>query len=132
MSNFVFVGGLAVLTEDISKRAIAFEGEDATIKTTIFEIVFDGKSTRITAKEAITDAGHRWTEYPECFCKVVSKEELTRSEINKLILASSFTGSSLRFFRNKESMYLEALNTPPVMINAKGEVEAYNGTIIKC
>ena len=26
---------------------------------------------------------------------------------------------------------LDALNTPPVMINEKGEVEAYNGTIIK-
>ena len=57
----------------------------------------------------------------------MSKEELTRSEMKKLILASSFTGSALRFFRNKESMYLDALNTPPVTINEKGEVE----TIIK-
>ena len=132
MSNFIFVGGLAILTEDVSKRGFAaVDGIEATIKSTTFEIVEKNGFTRITAKEAVTNAGHKWTEYPECFCGIVTKEKLTREEMKKLILASSFSGSALRFFRNKESMYLDALNTPPVFINKRGEVESYNGTIIK-
>ena len=81
--NFVFAGPFVILTEDISKRALAFEGEKATIKTTTFEIVFDGKNTRVTAKEAVTDAGHRWDSYPECFCKVVSKHIVTGKQIGR-------------------------------------------------
>ena len=50
MSNFIFVGRLAILTEDVSKRSMSFEGAKATIKTTILEVIFDGKSTRIAAK----------------------------------------------------------------------------------
>ena len=69
MSNFIFVGGLAILTEDVSKRAFcAIDGIEATIKSTTFEVVEKNGLTRVTAVEAITNVGHRWTEYPECFC----------------------------------------------------------------
>ena len=130
--NFVFAGPFVILTENVSKRGFAaVDGIEAVLKSTTFKIEEKNGTTYISAIEAVTDAGHRWVDYPECFCKVVSKEELTREEMKKLILASSFTGSALRFFRNKESMYLDACNTPPVFINKRGEVESYNGTIIK-
>ncbi len=130
--NFVFAGPFVILTEDVYERGfVAVDGIEATVKSTTFEVVEKNGFTRVIAKEAITDAGHRWVDYPECFCKIVTKEEVTREEIKKLILASSYIGSELRYFRCKEKMYLDACNTPPVMINEKGEVEAYNGTIIK-
>ena len=121
MSNFIFVGNLVILTENVKERRYAeIDGAEATVKSTTFKIEEKNGFTRITAKEAVTDVGHRWDSYPECFCGIVTKEEVTREEIKKLILASSYIGSELRYFRNKESMYLDACNTPPVFINKKG------------
>ena len=132
MSNFIFVGNLVILTEDASKRGFsAVDGVEATVKSTTFEVVEKNGTTRITAVEAITDAGHRWDSYPECYCDVVASRPVTRTEIKKLISASSFIGSPLRLFDSKEAMSLDWRNTAPVMINEKGEVEGYNGTIIK-
>ena len=132
MSNFIFVGNLVILTEDVSKRGFsAVDGVEATVKSTTFEVVEKNGTTRIIAVEAITDAGHRWDSYPECYCDVVASRPVTRTEIKKLISASSFIGSPLRLFDSKESMSLDWRNTVPVMINEKGEVEGYNGTIIK-
>ena len=132
MSNFIFVGNLVILTEDVSKRGFsAVDGVEATVKSTTFEVVEKNGTTRIIAVEAITDAGHRWDSYPECYCDVVASRPVTRTEIKKLISASSFIGSPLRLFDSKESMSLDWRNTAPVMINEKGEVEGYNGTIIK-
>ena len=132
MSNFIFVGNLVILTEDVSKRGFsAVDGIEATVKSTTFEVVEKNGTTRIIAVEAITDAGHRWDSYPECYCDVVASRPVTRTEIKKLISASSFIGSPLRLFDSKESMSLDWRNTAPVMINEKGEVEGYNGTIIK-
>ena len=132
MSNFIFVGNLVILTEDVSKRGFsAVDGVEATVKSTTFEVVEKNGTTRIIAVEAITDAGHRWDSYPECFCDVVASRKLERAEIKKLILVSSFIGAPLRLFDSKESMSLDWRNTAPVMINEKGEVEGYNGTIIK-
>ena len=132
MSNFIFVGNLVILTEDVSKRGFsAIDGTEATTKSTTFEVVEKNGTTRITAVEAITDAGHRWDSYPECYCDVVASRPVTRTEIKKLISASSFIGSPLRLFDSKEAMSLDWRNTTPVMINEKGEVEGYNGTIIK-
>ena len=132
MSNFIFVGNLVILTEDVSKRGFsAVDGVEATVKSTTFEVVEKNGTTRITAVEAITDAGHRWDTYPESFCDVVASRKLERTEIKKLILVSSFIGTPLRLFDSKESMSLDWRNTVPVMINEKGEVEGYNGTIIK-
>ena len=132
MSNFIFVGNLVILTEDVSKRGFsAIDGTEATTKSTTFEVVKKNGTTRITAKEAVTNAGHRWNSYPECFCDVVASRPVTMTEIKKLISASSFIGSPLRLFDSKEAMSLDWRNTAPVMINEKGEVEGYNGTIIK-
>ena len=132
MSNFIFVGNLVILTEDVSKRGFsAVDGVEATVKSTTFEVVEKNGTTRIIAVEAITDAGHGWDSYPECFCDVVASRKLERAEIKKLILVSSFIGTPLRLFDSKESMSLDWRNTAPVMINEKGEVEGYNGTIIK-
>ena len=132
MSNFIFVGNLVILTEDVSKRGFsAVDGVEATVKSTTFEVVEKNGTTRIIAVEAITDAGHRWDSYPECYCDVVASRPVTRTEIKKLISASSFIGSPLRLFDSKESMSLDWRNTAPVMIDEKGEVEGYNGTIIK-
>jgi len=132
MSNFIFVGGLAILTEDVSKRGFAaVDGIEATIKSTTFEIVEKNGFTRITAKEAVTNAGHKWDSYPESYCDVVSSNPMSREEIKKMILASRYVGSPLRLFDSKESMSLDWRNTAPVTINEKGEVETYNGTIIK-
>lgn len=132
MSNFIFVGNLVILTENVSKRGFAaVDGVEATTKSTTFEVVEKNGTTRITAVEVITDAGHRWDSYPECFCDVVASRKLERAEIKKLILVSSFIGTPLRLFDSKESMSLDWRNTAPVMINEKGEVEGYNGTIIK-
>ena len=130
--NFVFAGSFVVLTENVSKRGfLAIDGTEATTKSSTFKIVEKNGFTRITAVEAVTDAGHRWDTYPESFCDVVASRKLERAEIKKLILASSFIGSPLRLFDSKESMSLDWRNTAPVMINEKGEVEGYNGTIIK-
>ena len=113
--NFVFAGPFVILTENVSKRGFAaVDGIEAVLKSTTFKIEEKNGTTYISAIEAVTDAGHRWDSYPECFCKIVTKEEVTREEIKKLILASSYIGSELRYFRNKESMYLDACNTPPV------------------
>ena len=132
MSNFIFVGNLVILTEDVSKRGFfAIDGTEATTKSTTFEVVEKNGATRITAVEDVTNAGHRWDSYPECFCEVVASRKLERAEIKKLILVSSFIGTPLRLFDSKESMSLDWRNTAPVMINEKGEVEGYNGTIIK-
>ena len=132
MSNFIFVGNLVILTEDVSKRGFsAIDGTEATTKSTTFEVVKKNGTTRITAKEAVTNAGHRWDSYPECYCDVVASRPVTSTEIKKLISASSFIGSPLRLFDSKEAMSLDWRNTAPVMINEKGEVEGYNGTIIK-
>ena len=132
MSNFVFVGNLVELTEDISRRGFAaVEGIEATVKSTTFKIEEKKGFTRITSVEAITDAGHKWDSYPESYCDVVASRKLERTEMKKLILASRYVGSPLRLFDSKESMSLDWRNTAPVMINEKGEVEAYNGTIIK-
>ena len=130
--NFVFAGPFVILTEDVSKRAFcAIDGIEATVKSTTFEVVEKNGFTRVIAKEAVTNAGHRWDSYPECYCDVVASRKLERTEIKKLILASSFIGSPLRLFDSKESMSLDWRNTAPVMINKRGEVESYNGTIIK-
>ena len=130
--NFVFAGPFVVLTENVSKRGFAaVDGVEATTKSTIFEVVERNGFTRVMAREAVTNAGHRWDSYPECYCDVVTSRPVTRTEIKKLILASSFIGAPLRLFDSKESMSLDWRNTAPVMINEKGEVEGYNGTIIK-
>ena len=130
--NFVFAGPFVVLTENVSKRGFAaVDGVEATTKSSTFKIVEKNGFTRITAVEAVTDAGHRWDTYPESFCDVVASRKLERTEIKKLILVSSFIGTPLRLFDSKESMSLDWRNTAPVMINEKGEVEGYNGTIIK-
>ena len=130
--NFVFAGPFVVLTENVSKRGFsAIDGTEATTKSTTFEVVERNGFTRIMAKEAVTNAGHRWDSYPECFCDVVASRKLERAEIKKLILVSSFIGAPLRLFDSKESMSLDWRNAVPVMINEKGEVEGYNGTVIK-
>ena len=130
--NFVFAGPFVVLTEDISRRGFAtIDGVEATVKSTIFEVVERNGFTRVMAREAVTNAGHKWVTYPECYCDVVASRKLERAEIKKLILASSFIGAPLRLFDSKETMSLDWRNTAPVMINEKGEVEGYNGTIIK-
>ena len=132
MSNFIFVGNLVILTENVKERRYAaIDGTEATTKSTTFEVVEKNGFTRITAKEAVTDAGHRWDSYPESYCDVVASRKLERTEMKKLILASRYVGSPLRLFDSKESMSLDWRNTAPVMINEKGEVESYNGTVIK-
>ena len=132
MSNFIFVGNLVVLTENVSKRGFAaVDGVEATTKQTVFKVKEEKGLTRVTAVEAITNAGHRWDSYPESYCDVVASRKLERTEMKKLILASRYVGSPLRLFDSKESMSLDWRNTAPVMINEKGEVETYNGTIIK-
>ena len=132
MSNFIFVGNLVILTENVSKRGFAaVDGVEATTKQTVFKVKEEKGLTRVTAVEAITDAGHRWDSYPESYCDVVSSNQMSREEIKKMILASRYVGSPLRLFDSKESMYLDWRNTAPVMINEKGEVESYNGTVIK-
>ena len=130
--NFVFAGDFVVLPDDISRRGFAaVEGVEPTVKSSIFKVEKKNGTTRIKAVEAITNAGHKWDTYPECYCDVVASRPVTRTEIKKLILASSFIGAPLRLFDSKESMSLDWRNTAPVMINKKGEVEGYNGTIIK-
>ena len=132
MSNFIFVGGLVVLTENVSKRGFAaVDGVEATVKSTTFKVVEKNGFTKITAVEAVTDAGHKWDSYPESYCDVVASRKLERTEMKNLILASRYVGSPLRLFDSKESMSLDWRNTAPVMINKKGEVETHNGSIIK-
>ena len=130
--NFVFAGPFVILTEDISGRGFAaVDGIEATVKSTTFKVVEKNGFTKITAVEAVTDAGHKWDSYPESYCDVVASRKLERTEMKNLILASRYVGSPLRLFDSKESMYLDALNTPPVFINKRGEVETSNGSIIK-
>ena len=132
MCNFIFVGNLVILTENVKERRYAaIDGTEATTKSSTFKVEKKKGQTKITAVEAVTDAGHKWDSYPESYCDVVSSNPMSREEIKKMILASRYVGSHLRLFDSKESMYLDWRNTAPVMINEKGEVETYNGTIIK-
>ena len=130
--NFVFAGPFVVLTENVSKRGFAaVDGVEATTKSTTFEVVEKNGTTRITAVEAITDAGHRWDSYPESFCDVISSNKMSRKEIEKMILASRYLGSPLRLYREEEIKTLGWRDIAPVFINKDGQVEARNGVIIK-
>ena len=132
MSNFIFVGNLVALTEDISGRGFAaVDGIEATVKSTTFKVVEKNGLTRVTAVEAITDAGHKWDSYPECYCQVIAEGEMSREEIKKMILASRYVGSPLRLYKEEELETLGWREIPPVFINKRGEVETRNGSIIK-
>ena len=130
--NFVFAGPFVVLTEDVSKRGFAAaDGVEAVLKSTTFKIEEKNSFTRITSVEAVTNAGHRWDSYPECYCDVVSSNPMSREEIKKMILASRYVGSALRLYKEEEVKMLGWRDIPPVFINKKGEVETRNGSIIK-
>ena len=130
--NFVFAGPFVVLTENVSKRGFAaVDGVEATTKSSTFKIVEKNGFTRITAVEAVTDAGHRWDSYPESFCDVISSNKMSRKEIEKMILASRYLGSPLRLYREEEIKTLGWRDIAPVFINKDGQVEARNGVIIK-
>lgn len=130
--NFVFAGSIVVLTEDILKRAFcAIDGIEQTTKSSIFKVEKKNGQTRITAVEAITNAGHKWDSYPECYCQVIAEGEMSREEIKKMILASRYVGSPLRLYKEEELATLGWREIPPVFINKKGEVETRNGLIIK-
>ena len=130
--NFVFAGPFVILTEDVSKRAFcAIDGIEATVKSTTFEVVEKNGFTRVIAKEAVTNAGHRWDSYPECYCDVISSNTMSREEIKKMILASRYVGSPLRLYKEEELETLGWREIPPVFINKRGEVETRNGSIIK-
>ena len=130
--NFVFAGDFVVLTEDISRRGFAaVDGIEATVKSSIFKVEKKNGTTRITAVEAITNAGHKWDSYPESYCDVISSSPMSREEIKKMILASRYVGSALRLYKEEEVKMLGWRDIPPVFINKKGEVETRNGSIIK-
>ena len=130
--NFVFAGDFVVLTEDISRRGFAaVDGVEATVKSSIFKVEKKNGTTRITAVEAITNAGHKWDSYPESYCDVISSSPMSREEIKKMILASRYVGSALRLYKEEEVKMLGWRDIPPVFINKKGEVETRNGSIIK-
>ena len=130
--NFVFAGPFVILTENVSKRGFAaVDGVEATTKQTVFKVKEEKGLTRVTAVEAITDAGHRWDSYPESYCDVVSSNQMSREEIKKMILASRYVGSPLRLYKEEELETLGWREIPPVFINKRGEVETRNGSIIK-
>ena len=130
--NFVFAGPFVVLTENAKERRfINVDGVEATTKSSTFKIVEKNGFTRITAVEAVTDAGHRWDSYPESFCDVISSNKMSRKEIEKMILASRYLGSPLRLYREEEIKTLGWRDIAPVFINKDGQVEARNGVIIK-
>ena len=130
--NFVFAGPFVILTEDVSKRGFAaVDGIEAVLKSTTFKIEEKNGFTKITAVEAVTDAGHKWDSYPESYCDVVSSNQMSREEIKKMILASRYVGSPLRLYKEEELETLGWREIPPVFINKRGEVETRNGSIIK-
>ena len=130
--NFVFAGPFVILTEDISKRGFAVvDGIEAVLKSTTFKIEEKNGFTRITSVEAVTNAGHKWDSYPECYCQVIAEGEMSREEIKKMILASRYVGSPLRLYKEEELETLGWREIPPVFINKRGEVETRNGSIIK-
>ena len=130
--NFVFAGPFVVLTENAKERRfINVDGVEATTKSSTFKIVEKNGFTRITAVEAVTDAGHRWDTYPESFCDVIAEGEISREEIKKLILASRYMGSTLRLYKEEELATLGWKDIPPVFINNKSEVKTRNGVVIK-
>ena len=132
MCNFVFVGNLVILTENVKERRyVAIDGTEATTKSSTFKVEKRNGQTRITAVEAVTDAGHKWDSYPECYCQVITEGEMSREEIKKMILASRYVGSPLRLYKEEELETLGWREIPPVFINKRGEVETRNGSIIK-
>ena len=132
MSNFIFVGNLVILTENVKERRYAaIDGTEATTKSSTFKVEKKKGQTKITAVEAITDAGHKWDSYPESYCDVVSSNPMSREEIKKMILASRYVGSPLRLYKEEELETLGWREIPPVFINKRGEVETRNGSIIK-
>jgi hypothetical protein len=132
MCNFIFVGDLVILTENVKERRYAaIDGTEATIKSSTFKVEKKKGQTKITAVEAVTDAGHKWDSYPECYCQVIAEGEMSREEIKKMILASRYVGSLLRLYKEEELATLGWREIPPVFINKRGEVETRNGSIIK-
>ena len=130
--NFVFAGPFVVVTETVvERRFVAVDGTEATTKTSTFKVEEKKGTTRITAVEAITDAGHRWDTYPESFCDVISSNKMSREEIKKMILASRYIGSALRLYKEEELATLGWKDIQPVFINKDGQVETRNGVIIK-
>lgn len=132
MCNFIFVGDLVILTENVKERRYAaIDGTEATTKSSTFKVEKKKGQTKITAVEAVTDAGHKWDSYPECYCQVIAEGEMSREEIKKMILASRYVGSPLRLYKEEELGTLGWREIPPVFINKRGEVETRNGSIIK-
>ena len=132
MCNFIFVGDLVILTENVKERRyVAIDGTEATTKSSTFKVEKKKGQTKITAVEAVTDAGHKWDSYPECYCQVIAEGEMSREEIKKMILASRYVGSPLRLYKEEELETLGWREIPPVFINKRGEVETRNGSIIK-
>ena len=132
MSNFIFVGNLVILTEDVSKRGFyAINGKEATTKSSTFKVEKKNGLAKITAIESVTNVGHRRDSYPESYCQVIAEGEISREEIKKMILASRYIGSALRLYKEEELATLGWKDIPPVFINKDGQVETRNGVIIK-